>query len=112
MNRKMFKKFSEMFKTMSKKLDAKEAYLLTHYCRIVSEDNRLKEFKDKIDALISAKCTVDSYCCVMQVPDDLLKFIGDIINEYRELGYTVVNLKEVIEDVDCDYLFFCWDKKY
>jgi hypothetical protein len=48
----------------------------------------------------------------VELEEDLSKHLDDIIKEYRELGYTVINLKDEVEDIDNNYLFLCWDKKY
>ena len=107
------KKIKELLLSLMKRnntiMNAKDAYLKSKYNRIEDDNTRLKNFKDDLNALIEAKCQISTYCCVVQVEDDLKKFIDDIVQEYKNLGYTVVNLKDVIEGVVSDYLFFTWE---
>lgn len=108
-SKKIRELFSNLVKRSDTKMSAKDAYLKSKYNRVESDEARLKNFKENLEALISAKCEISSYCCVVQVESDLTKFLEDIITDYRSLGYTVVNLKEIIEGVKSDYLFFTWE---
>lgn len=112
MNNKIFEIFSKLTKRSDARLTAKSAYLKSKYQRIQTDEERVKDFKEIIESLIAAKCEVGHYCCVIQLENDLAKFLDEIVSEFTEIGYTVVNLKEKIEEVENIYLFFCWDKKY
>lgn len=99
----------EFFHNLTKRSNPR---LKAKYQRIQTEDERLNEFKFNLDTLISIKCDTCTCCCVVELEEDLSKHLDDIINEYRDLGYTVLNLKDEVEDIDKNYLFLCWDKKY
>lgn len=108
--------FIEFFKNLTKRsetrLNAKEAYLKAKYQRIQTEEERLKGFKSDLDMLISIKCDSCTCCCVVELEEDLSKYLDEIIKEYQDMDYTVINLKEQIDGIHKNYLFFCWDKKY
>lgn len=104
--------FHNITKRSNPRLNAKDAYLKAKYQRIQTEEERLNEFKFNLDTLISIKCDSCTCCCVVELEEDLSKHLNDIIKEYRELGYTVINLKDEVEDIDNNCLFLCWDKKY
>lgn len=112
MNKQIFELFSKLIKRSDARLTANNAYLKSKYQRIQTDEERVKDFKEIIETLIAAKCEVGHYCCVVQLTNDLAKFLDEIVNEFIEIGYTVVNLKEKIEGIENIYLFFCWDKKY
>lgn len=108
--------FIDFFKNLTKRsnprLNAKDAYLKAKYQRIQTEEERLKEFKSDLDMLISIKCDSCTCCCVVELEEDLSKYLDEIIKEYQDMDYTVINLKEQIDGIHKNYLFFCWDKKY
>lgn len=108
-SKKIKEMLSKLIKRSDMKLTAKDAYLKAKYNRIEDDETRLKIFKENLESLIAAKCEMCSYCCVVQVEEDLQKYTNDIINEYKNLGYTVVNLKEVIEGVKSNFIFFTWE---
>lgn len=104
--------FSNLTTRSETRLNAKEAYLRAKYQRIQTEEERLKEFKSELDRLITIKCDSCICCCVVELEEDLSKYLDDIIKEYREMDYTVINLREKLEGVHKNYIFLCWDKKY
>lgn len=112
----MNKTISDFFKNVTKRsnprLNAKEAYLRTKYQRIQTDEERLQEFKFNLDTLISIKCDTNTCCCVVELEEDLSKYLDEVIKEYQDMGYTVLNLKDEVENINKNYIFICWDKKF
>lgn len=90
--------------------NATNAYLMATYGKIETQENRLSEFIKDVDTLISNKAQAGQFCCSTEVPNELAgDFLKTIITKYRELGFTVIDLNESLDEIKRNYIFICWD---
>ena len=109
----LFKKIQGKFSTRREEASAYDAYLLATYGVIESKEKRLETFYEGIDTLIHAKAQASQYCCASEIPDELVKdFLSKIIKKYEDLGYTVIDLSDKLENIKRHYIFITWDNKY
>lgn len=96
------------------KVSAKDAYLKATYGEVKTDDQRLEDFMTALDELIKMKSNPNNcqFCATIEVPDDLLKYLPQIIGEYKNRDFTIINLKEKLDDIKSNFLFLCWDNKY
>ena len=108
--------FSNIWKGLTGKktepAKATDAYLKTKYKVVKNDEERLNDFKVSLNSLIEGKSECGNYCCVIEMPDDIKKYIGDVMTEYKEHGYSVANLKDSVKDVKTDVIFVSWFDKY
>lgn len=108
--------FSNIWKGLTGKktepAKATDAYLKTKYKVVKNDEERLNDFKISLNSLIEGKSECGNYCCVIEMPDDIKKYIGDVMTEYKEHGYSVANLKDSVKDVKTDVIFISWFDKY
>lgn len=106
-------KFISSFKKNETVFTANNVYLNTRYGRIETEEERLKKLYNRINSLIESKSIQGEFCCAIDVPKELAaKSTNDIIEYYKNKGFTVVNMKDVIEGIDKTFLFITWANKY
>ena len=79
------------------KVSAKDAYLKATYGEVKTDDQRLEDFMTALDELIKMKSSPNNcqFCATIEVPD-----------------FTIINLKEKLDDIKSNFLFLCWDNKY
>ena len=109
----IFSKMKKMFsnpKTSGKtKLSANEAYLKTRYGKIETKEERYKSFLERLNKEILFKCQVNEYFCAMEVPSELAdEYMEQIISEYKDGGYSIVDMRTVIKDLNAPIIFVSW----
>lgn len=110
--------FIEQVKTLftrkkEKPLSAEEAYFRTKYGVYKTTDQRILDRQKSVRELIKAKITpgyraeinFSSYYCVIDLEDELKPYVDEIFKPFKEEGFKVFNLSELVEDINNDLVF-------
>lgn len=89
-------------------LDARSAYHLTKHGEIKTDEERLEKLYKCTDEIIKNKTHTNDYYCVIQVPEDLVKYTSDIVDHFIKLNYIVRDLTEPL-GLNKSYIFLCWN---
>lgn len=101
-------------------MDATSAYSRATYGENVSRETLIKMHQNQICKLIRDKITFNydktntfGYMCVYAFTEDVVPFIDDILQPFKENGYVIMNLSEKVgeELKDGHVYLLSWYKK-
>ena len=111
--------FKRLFSKEIIPIDAKSAYYLHAYGKVTSEEELLKEQLLRIKETIQGRASEGFSTAMVEINEDLDKFISEIVSKYTHLGYdiieidhkkTVIDKKEVpLHFCDGTLLIFSWN---
>lgn len=82
-------------------LSAKNAYMRAKYGRSLSQKDLLQKFFASANELVAAKSLEGTYCCMIEIDNDIKEFTPKIIKHFQEkLGYKLAiidNETEIVE---------------
>lgn len=109
------KSFIESFKNWitpikpKTEISANEAYLQARYNKIESKEERYNKFLDNTNKLILECCQVSRYCCTVEMEKELLdEYMDKFISYFANKGYSIIDMREVIPNLEKGYIFICW----
>lgn len=89
---------------------ANVSYLISVYQISKSDQERVRDFIEKIYKMMCAARTNNEFCIVIAIPRDIAVFRNDIINVYKKQHYRVEILNSYINALNNEYILICWDK--
>lgn len=90
-------------------ISANDAYLQATYNMIEDQETRFNHFIKSLNSLIKLKSETNHYCCATEIPKELTEdYLEKIIETYRNLGYKVVDMNDVIENLERKFIFITW----
>lgn len=89
----ILKKVAGVFKPDFARMNAHEAYLKSAFGKTESDNERVKNFIEKIDKLIESRCQGGFYYCSVTIGDDLMKYKDQIVEAYTSIGYDVYEVQ-------------------
>ena len=110
--------FSDWFKSLFKRkkeksLSAEEAYFRTKYGVYKSTEQRSSDRQKSVRELIMSKISpgyradinFTSFYCVIDLEDELKPYVDEIFKPFKEEGFKVYNLSELVEEINDDLVF-------
>lgn len=107
-NKSILKKVAEVLKPNLRRTNAHEAYLKATFGKTGSDDERVRNFIEKTDKVIEAKCQSGIYFCSVSIHEDLMKYKQAIVEAYTSLGYDVYEVQGKKNYILC----IEWSDKY
>ena len=113
-------KFNEIFKRLFKPnetINAKSAYMKAKYGQDFSEEELLTQFFTSTKALIEAKSSNGHFCAMVEIDEDIQKFVPEIIELYEnKLGYQTIKIDkstdlngETLGSIRSTFLIIIWN---
>lgn len=96
-----------------KGLSAEEAYFRTKYGVYKSKEQRILDRQKSVRELIMSKISpgyradinFTSFYCVIDLEDELRPYVEEIFKPFKDEGFKVYNLSELVEEINDDLVF-------
>ena len=94
---KFLEKTKELLNNSKSPISKESAKVLAISGKISSLEERKDEFINSINESIIAKARISQFRYLVEVPEDLLSITDNIINDFKERGFSIHTLEPKIE---------------
>lgn len=85
----------------NKAINAKKAYMVSRYEHAISQKDLLQRFFASTNEQIAIKCAQKTFCCMVEIDDDIKEFIPNIVEHFQDkLGYKIIVIDNDTEILD------------